>query len=257
MSQELREQIGIYQQGNKTTVVIFNLRESTKRKLVELFAADVKASPDEKVEEAELKPVETVTDLEEPEPDLRDPGNTDVSGMENAAVQAIVTEERDNPMQAIWRLIQLSKSGNEMNEQAAREKIRKLLHNIANTGILQFMQQILYGFRMEPEFSETLEKIMNQKGCGTHLQIPYGEYDRAVQTALMNCEGTELSGALYAIAERYTKVAQTPLPGEYTGEEIPWDTDSIPQMPEEPPYMPPIPDDLAYDNSDEEALPFN
>lgn len=122
----VKEQIGIYQQGEKTTVVIYHMKESTKQKLIQALFADVKAA----VEEGQIQEID---DLSPSVPELREQ-EASVDGMESLAVKSLCEKYGKDAMRLFVQLFRLFDTAPLADREAASIEIAKRLKSNAQTG---------------------------------------------------------------------------------------------------------------------------
>lgn len=191
----VKEQIGIYQQGEKTTVVIYHMKESTKQKLIQALFADVKTA----VEEGQIQ---EINDLSPSVPELKEQ-EASVDGMESLAVKKLCEKYGKDAMRLFIQLFQLFDTAPLADREAASAEIAKRLKNNAQTGGRNAKLWILFQFGGRKEFSPTLEKVIRQKGHGMNLDPATEEYRDALKNAMMTCSEEEISAVMQKIAEQF------------------------------------------------------
>lgn len=193
----LSEQIGIYQQGAKTTIVIYNLKESTKQKLFEVLLSDVSAGTDA---------FEEIADLKASVPDIK--GQAPVIGMESARVNGIVSKCIDSPVNLIRELGTVYISGIPEEKSAAALKLADFLDTFAVQASQEEKADILKRFFLVKEFASCLKKMAEQKGCGVGLNTGTPEYSEAVSKVVPLCSGEQLTDGFHYIAGQFRKSVQ-------------------------------------------------
>lgn len=195
-----KEQIGIYQQGAKTTIVIYNMKESTKKKIADLILQDIKAESPE--EEVLIPPITQVTDLKPFIPELT-ASEMDIDNMSSILVEQAIENYGQVPQRLLEILLQIRQNGNDTDVAAANKKICSTLQKASEAATLPFKQGILFNYANLPEFYDVITKMIRQKGCGMDLEFGTQEYMDAVKNMIGMCREEELSGALEAIGTRF------------------------------------------------------
>lgn len=181
----LKEEIGIYQQDNKTTIVIYNMRESTKRKIAELLLQDIQAVDD-------LVPAAQEMEKEDAE---------SVSGMESVRVlKDAASIKQFKPR--IAKMLEYIKTGTPEDAATARHIIEEQTGMMANVKLNQ-IQSYLFSFRDEKEFFDILTRVCRQKGTGDRLQPGTQEYEAAAKEALRLLDEEEAKAVVTAVAQRF------------------------------------------------------
>lgn len=187
---ELNEKIALFQQGNKTTIVIYNLKESTKKKLAELLLSDIQAIDD-------LKPKAWKEDKKEAET-----GDMVSVFVRNAA-------EGKNGLSLIAEMVKIYDNPSFTHEDrlAAAGYLKAEILKACSFAVNQ-MQNFIFKMRHDPRFSEILVKICRQKGCGDGIDPSKNkaEYDTAVVNALKICDEEELQAIITKAGENYMEM---------------------------------------------------
>ncbi|MCD8083850.1 MAG: hypothetical protein LUE86_10170 [Clostridiales bacterium] len=196
----MKEQFGLYQQKERTTIVIYHMREATKKKLIDVLFNDLKA------EGGEAPIQEDIPDLFPDIPDdfFQEEDDIPVDWAYSTIVDDIGTHYDDDPDGTLAELMQVKYTATDIGDRKAATKAFGLfLMKASKEAPVGFLSHILYSYRNEPEFSETLLKMVAQKGCGMDLSVPSQDYDAAVSYLMPLLSIEEAAMAIESIAEKY------------------------------------------------------
>lgn len=214
----LKEEISIFQdpKNNKTTIVIRNMKKSTRDAIGRLLLGDLKAeevtgleeirkeAPDMNTDVSNMEPVQSTADFM-PDPETTDPN--------------LVKSEYTEKMQELWLnyndehpeiLLQqfLSKAlYSQIREEriAAGTEAGNLLRLFAENR--RKIQYLLWGIRNIIPFAEVAKRLIRQKGCGDGLVTGSQEYEMSLLETLQGLTDEELGLLVQATARELGKIA--------------------------------------------------
>lgn len=212
----LKEEISMFQdaKNNKTTIVIRNMKKSTRDAIGKLLLGDLKAEEITGLEEIRKEDPVMNSDVNEMEPVLSpadlmpEPETPDTKKIESeyaATMQALWVNYNEEHPEILLQQFLSRMLGSKVKEEriAAGTEAGNLLNMfVENRRVIQYL---LWGIRNLAPFAEVAKSLIRQKGCGDGLVVGTQQYDNCLLEALQGLTDEELRILVQATARELKK----------------------------------------------------
>lgn len=212
----LKEEISMFQdaKNNKTTIVIRNMKKSTRDAIGKLLLGDLKAEEITGLEEIRKEDPVMSSDVSEMEPVLSpadlmpEPETSDTQKIESeyaAAMQALWVNYNEEHPEILLQQFLSRMLGSKVKEEriAAGTEAGNLLNMfVENRRVIQYL---LWGIRNLTSFAEVAKSLIRQKGCGDGLAVGTQQYDNCLLEALQRLTDEEIRILVEATARELKK----------------------------------------------------